>query len=90
MPQITSPHRNKRSRSALRVVLALVSATVLALVAAPDQQIPLALVKQQLTWVVPVADLPVGSRISEIQPTPDGLRVSATAENVRLNDLQQK
>ncbi|WP_433476601.1 LmeA family phospholipid-binding protein [Spirillospora sp. CA-142024] len=54
------------------------------------QQIPLALVKQQLTWVVPVADLPVGSRISEIQPTPDGLRVSATAENVRLNDLQQK
>ena len=43
MPQIISPHRNKRSRSALRVVLALVFATVLALVAAPDQQIPLAL-----------------------------------------------
>ena len=52
-------------------------------------QIPLALVKRQLTWVVPVTDLPVGSRISEIQPTPEGLRVAATAENVRLNDLQQ-
>lgn len=52
-------------------------------------QIPLALVKRQLTWVVPVADLPVGSRISKIEPTPDGLRVAATAENVRLNDLQQ-
>lgn len=52
-------------------------------------QIPLALVKKQLTWVVPVADLPVGSRISQIEPTPDGLRVAATAENVHLNDLQQ-
>ncbi|CNE26958.1 Uncharacterised protein [Mycobacterium tuberculosis] len=52
-------------------------------------QIPLALVKRQLTWVVPVADLPVGSRISEIQPTPEGLRVAATAQNVHLNDLQQ-
>ncbi|URM96365.1 DUF2993 domain-containing protein [Actinomadura madurae] len=53
-------------------------------------QIPLALVKRQLTWTVPVADLPVGSRISEITPTADGLRVAATAENVRLNDLQQQ
>ncbi|MGH8967492.1 MAG: LmeA family phospholipid-binding protein, partial [Actinomycetes bacterium] len=53
-------------------------------------QVPLALVKRQLTWVVPVADLPVGSRISVIQPTPDGLRVGATAKNVRLNDLEQR
>ncbi|TMQ98323.1 DUF2993 domain-containing protein [Actinomadura soli] len=52
--------------------------------------VPLALVKGQLTWTVPVADLPVGSRISVIEPTPDGLRVGATAENVRLNDLQQQ
>ncbi|GAA4242546.1 hypothetical protein GCM10022254_75990 [Actinomadura meridiana] len=53
-------------------------------------QIPVAMVRQQLTWTVPIADLPVGSRISEIQPTPEGLRVAATAENVRLNDLQQQ
>ncbi|MFV2172067.1 DUF2993 domain-containing protein [Actinomadura sp. LOL_016] len=57
---------------------------------APDggPQIPLALVQRQLTWVVPVTDLPVGSRISRIEPTPDGLRVSATAQNVQLSDLQ--
>ncbi|GAA2615438.1 DUF2993 domain-containing protein [Actinomadura fulvescens] len=44
-------------------------------------------VGQLVSWTVPVANLPVGSRISEIQPTPDGLRVSATANDVRLNDL---
>ena len=54
------------------------------------REIPLALVKRQLTWVVPVADLPLGSRISQIEPTPDGVRVGATAENVRLNDLRQQ
>lgn len=42
---------------------------------------------QLVSWRVPVANLPVGSRISEIQPTPEGLRVAATASNVRLNDL---
>ncbi|MFD0902551.1 LmeA family phospholipid-binding protein [Actinomadura sediminis] len=58
---------------------------------APDggPQIPLALVKRQLTWVVPVTDLPVGSRISRIEPTADGLRVSATAQDVRLSDLEK-
>ncbi|WP_026404425.1 DUF2993 domain-containing protein [Actinomadura rifamycini] len=57
---------------------------------APDggPQIPLALVKRQLTWSVPVTDLPVGSRISRIEPTADGLRVSATARNVQLSDLE--
>ncbi|TDD83300.1 DUF2993 domain-containing protein [Actinomadura rubrisoli] len=53
-------------------------------------QVPMALVRRQLTWLVPVADLPVGSRISKIEPTADGLRVSATAQNVRLNDLEQR
>lgn len=58
---------------------------------APDggPQIPLALVKRQLTWVVPITDLPVGSRISRIEPTADGLRVSATAQDVQLSDLEQ-
>ncbi|GAA4099736.1 MULTISPECIES: LmeA family phospholipid-binding protein [Actinomadura] len=50
-------------------------------------QVPLALMRRQLTWTVPVTDLPVGSRISRVEPTPGGLRVAATAENVRLNDL---
>ncbi|MEU5876551.1 DUF2993 domain-containing protein [Spirillospora sp. NPDC047279] len=44
-------------------------------------------VGQLVSWTVPVANLPVGSRISRIEPTPEGLRVSATAQNVRLNDL---
>ncbi|GAA0226034.1 DUF2993 domain-containing protein [Actinomadura nitritigenes] len=53
-------------------------------------QMPLTLVRQQLTWVVPVRDLPVGSRISGIEPTAGGLKVTATAHNVNLNDLQQQ
>lgn len=52
-------------------------------------QVPPALVRR-LTWVVPVANLPVGSRISKIEPTSAGLRVAATAENVRLNDLERQ
>lgn len=53
-------------------------------------QMPLTLVRQQLTWVVPVRDLPIGARISGIQPTAGGLKVTATAHNVNLNDLQQQ
>jgi LmeA-like phospholipid-binding len=53
-------------------------------------QLPLTLVRKQLTWIVPVKDLPVGSRISGIQPTAGGLKVTATAHNVNLNDLQQQ
>ncbi|MFI0350702.1 DUF2993 domain-containing protein [Actinomadura sp. 9N407] len=52
-------------------------------------QIPLNLIQRQLTWTVPVTDLPVGSRISEVQPTPEGLRVAATAENLQLSKLAQ-
>jgi hypothetical protein len=53
-------------------------------------QMPLTLVRQQLTWVVPVRDLPIGARISGIQPTAGGLKVTATAHDVNLNDLQQQ
>ncbi|MGI5323729.1 LmeA family phospholipid-binding protein [Actinomadura nitritigenes] len=53
-------------------------------------QMPLTLVRQQLTWIVPVKDLPVGSRISGIEPTAGGLKVTATAHDVNLNDLQQQ
>jgi hypothetical protein len=53
-------------------------------------QLPLTLVRQQLTWVVPVRDLPIGARISQIEPTAEGLKVAATAQNVNLNDLQQQ
>jgi hypothetical protein len=53
-------------------------------------QMPLTLVRQQLTWVVPVRDLPIGARISGIEPTAGGLKVTATAHDVNLNDLQQQ
>jgi hypothetical protein len=49
-------------------------------------QIPVA----ALSWTVPVADLPVGSRISELTPTPNGLRVAATAHNVNLARVQAR
>ncbi|WP_395108951.1 DUF2993 domain-containing protein [Actinomadura sp. SCN-SB] len=49
--------------------------------------IPLSLVRSRLTWNVPLTSLPVGSRISEIRPTGDGLRVTATASNLSLNNL---
>ncbi|XVQ11644.1 LmeA family phospholipid-binding protein [Spirillospora sp. CA-255316] len=51
-------------------------------------QIPLSLLRDQLGWTVPVTNLPVGSRISQIQPTPEGLRVSATAENLKMSNLR--
>lgn len=50
-------------------------------------RVPLALVQDRLTYTVPVRDLPVGSRISDIQVTPGGLRIAATAQNVDLNNL---
>lgn len=50
-------------------------------------QVPLNLLQQRLTYTVPVKDLPIGSRISDITVTPDGLRVAATAQNVDFNDL---
>ncbi|MBW8485245.1 LmeA family phospholipid-binding protein [Actinomadura parmotrematis] len=49
-------------------------------------QLPVAQVAQ-LQWTVPVTNLPVGSRITRIEPTDAGLRVAATAENVDLNEL---
>ncbi|WUH98154.1 DUF2993 domain-containing protein [Spirillospora sp. NBC_00431] len=67
-----------------------ISVTPVSVASDGGPQIPLGLVRSQLTWTVPIADLPVGSRISVIEPTPDGLRVAATAENVRLNDLQRR
>ncbi|MEW2358883.1 DUF2993 domain-containing protein [Spirillospora sp. NPDC029432] len=52
-------------------------------------RIPLNLLQRQLAWNVPVTELPVGSRISQVQPTPDGLRIGATADNVQLSKLSQ-
>jgi DUF2993 family protein len=52
-------------------------------------QVPLDAVRDQLTWTVPVQDLPVGSRISKVEVTSAGVRVTAAAENVHLDKLPQ-
>jgi hypothetical protein len=49
--------------------------------------IPISVLQQRLTFTVPVSNLPIGSRISKIEVTPTGLRVAATADNVKFNDL---
>jgi hypothetical protein len=49
--------------------------------------IPVSVLQQRLTFTVPVRNLPIGSRISKVEVTPNGLRVAATADNVKFNDL---
>jgi hypothetical protein len=43
--------------------------------------------KQRLTFTVPVQNLPIGSRISKVEVTPNGLLLAATADNVKFNEL---
>jgi LmeA-like phospholipid-binding len=50
--------------------------------------IPISLLRQRLTFTVPVKNLPIGSRISKIEVTPNGLRVAATADDVTFRELQ--
>jgi hypothetical protein len=50
-------------------------------------EVPLSLLQQRFTFTVPVRDLPLGSRISEVEVTPGGLRIAATADDVRLSEV---
>lgn len=49
--------------------------------------VPIQVLQRQLTWTVPLRNLPVGSRISKIEVAPQGLRIAATAQNIQLNNL---
>jgi hypothetical protein len=49
--------------------------------------VPIGLVRQAFTFTMPVKGLPLGTRISDVQVKPEGLRVSATAQNVKLSSL---
>ncbi|RFU43354.1 DUF2993 domain-containing protein [Actinomadura logoneensis] len=51
--------------------------------------VPLDTVRDRLAWYIPITDLPVGSRISQIHVTGEGVEVAATAENVKLGQLQK-
>ncbi|MFC4124300.1 LmeA family phospholipid-binding protein [Nocardia rhizosphaerae] len=55
--------------------------------AAGGPTIPLAVLRQTLTFVVPLRQLPLGARLTAITPTTDGLHVTAVANQVRLSDL---
>lgn len=49
--------------------------------------IPLSLLRQTLTFTVPLQRLPLGARLTAIEPTADGLQVTAVAQTVRFSDL---
>ncbi|WP_405484200.1 DUF2993 domain-containing protein [Nocardia sp. NBC_00511] len=55
--------------------------------AAGGPMIPLALLRDTLTFTVPLQQLPVGAKLTSIQPTPAGLQVTAVAHNVHFSDL---
>jgi hypothetical protein len=49
--------------------------------------VPVGLVKRAFTFTVPVRGLPLGTRVTDVQVLPEGLRVSATAHDVKLSSL---
>jgi hypothetical protein len=49
--------------------------------------VPMSLLRGQFTFTVPVRDLPLGSRISKVEVTPDGLLIAATADDVQLDKV---
>lgn len=50
-------------------------------------QVPIGLVRQAFTFSVPVRGLPADAQISAVDVQPSGLRVSATAQDVKLSSL---
>ncbi|QIS09681.1 LmeA family phospholipid-binding protein [Nocardia arthritidis] len=55
--------------------------------AAGGPTIPLAMLRRTLTFTVPLQRLPLGARVTSIQPSANGLQVTAVAHNVRFSDL---
>lgn len=53
-------------------------------------RVPLALVRQAFTFTMPVHGLPLGTRLSAVDVLPGGLRVSATAQDVKLSSLNTR
>jgi hypothetical protein len=49
--------------------------------------VPVGFVKHAFTFTVPVRGLPLGTRITDVEVLPEGLRVSATAHDVKLSSL---
>jgi hypothetical protein len=53
-------------------------------VAAGGIPVPLALVQSAFGFTMAVPNLPMGSRVTTVEVRPDGLRVSATAQDVNI------
>jgi len=49
--------------------------------------IPLSMLRRTLTFTVPLQQLPLGARLTAIQPAPDGLHATAVAHDVHFTDL---
>ncbi|MFC6010790.1 DUF2993 domain-containing protein [Nocardia lasii] len=49
--------------------------------------VPLTMLRQALTFVVPLHELPLGARLTAIRPGNDGLHVTAVADDVRFDSL---
>lgn len=56
-------------------------------VKAGGTSVPITLVRQAFSFTMPVRGLPLGTRISAVEVTPEGLRVSTTGQNVKLSEL---
>ncbi|MEU7141476.1 DUF2993 domain-containing protein [Nocardia sp. NPDC046473] len=55
--------------------------------AAGGPTMPLALLRRALTFVVPLQKLPLGAKLTAIQPSANGLQVTAVAHDVHFSDL---
>jgi hypothetical protein len=51
--------------------------------------LPVALIQQAFTFTMPVKGLPVNTRITDVQVQPEGLRVTAAAEHVNLQSINE-
>jgi hypothetical protein len=49
--------------------------------------ISLAMLRRTLTFIVPLQRLPLGAQLTAIQPSPDGLHVTAVAHDMRFSNL---
>jgi uncharacterized protein with GYD domain len=59
-------------------------------IATGGTQVPLAVLQQRYTFTVPTRNLlPLGARVTDIQVLPDGLRIAATADDLKLENLSK-
>ncbi|MFI9504868.1 DUF2993 domain-containing protein [Nocardia sp. NPDC052566] len=53
-------------------------------------KIPLGPLRKSLAFTIPLQGLPLGAKLTTIQPSADGLHLTAVAHNVRFSDLPMR